>query len=90
MFPEYLSEDNCWQTQQAKAHFSELVKKAMTDGDQYITYHGEKIAVLISKARYEALITPANSLLDFFAASPFPEIDLDMKRSQDTSRDLDL
>ena len=37
-----------WQLQDAKAHLSELVKKAEKEGPQGITVHGHATAVVIS------------------------------------------
>ncbi len=82
--------ENYWQTQDAKAHFSEVVKKAIHEGDQFITNRGEEVVVIISKARYETLLTNDKSLVDFFRSAPYPNIDLDIKRSQDLPRDFEI
>ncbi|MCL2266507.1 MAG: type II toxin-antitoxin system prevent-host-death family antitoxin, partial [Treponema sp.] len=50
-----------WQLQEAKAMFSEVVKKAMTK-PQIITVHGEKKAVVISYEEYAGLTVPKQSL----------------------------
>jgi antitoxin Phd len=38
-----------WQLQEAKGKFSEVVKRAQSQGPQNITVHGEPVAVLISR-----------------------------------------
>ncbi len=37
-----------WQLQEAKARFSELVRRAESQGPQDITLHGRRVAVLRS------------------------------------------
>jgi prevent-host-death family protein len=78
-----------WQMQEAKAKFSQLIK-SLSKGDQFITYRGELIAVVISKERYEELITPAETLIDFFKKAPLQHIDIKIERSRDLPRDISL
>jgi antitoxin Phd len=40
--------DHTWQEQEAKSRFSEQVNKALSEGPQIITRHGNEVAVLIS------------------------------------------
>lgn len=79
-----------WQIQEAKAQFSQLVKAAEEQGDQFITYRGELIAVLISKERYEQLTQPLGSLLDLFREAPLQDVELEIERSKDLPRDVSL
>jgi len=44
-----------WQLQDAKAHFSELVKRTESEGPQNITLHGRSAAVLISRKAYDQM-----------------------------------
>ncbi len=44
-----------WQLQDAKAHFSQVIEKAQSDGPQYITRHGKQRAVVISMQEYERI-----------------------------------
>jgi prevent-host-death family protein len=46
-----------WQLQDAKQRFSEVIRKAESEGPQFVTRHGEEAAVLISVADYRALIS---------------------------------
>lgn len=78
-----------WQTQEAKAKFSQLIK-SLDQGDQFITYRGELCAVVISKKRYEELTQPTESLIDFFKRSPLQDVHLEIKRSQDIPRDVSI
>lgn len=81
---------NIWQIQEAKAQFSQLVEDAGKKGIQTITKKGEPIAVLISKKDYDKMIQPKESLLAFFKRAPLQNVDLDIKRSKDLPRDVDL
>jgi prevent-host-death family protein len=44
-----------WQLQEAKQKFSELVKRALQDGPQLVTRHGEEVVVVLSVAAYQKL-----------------------------------
>lgn len=78
-----------WQIQDAKAKFSKLIS-SLEKGDQFITYRGEPVAVVISKKRYDELTAPRGSLLDFFKQSPLQEIDIEIERQRDLPREVDL
>jgi len=58
--------DDVWQLQVAKNRFSEVVKKALAEGPQTVTRHGEEIVVILSKADYNRLRKSQSSLLEFF------------------------
>lgn len=81
---------NIWQIQEAKARFSEVISNATTKGYQTITKLGEPVAIIISKKEFDKMQRPEISLLDFFKNAPCPEIDLDIKRSRDLPRDIEL
>lgn len=78
-----------WQLQEAKSKLSELVKMTKQD-PQIITVHGEKTAVVLSFKEYQQLLKPASTLVDFFQQSPLAEVDLPLKRVQDTGRKIKL
>ena len=84
------SKGDSWQTQHAKAHFSEVIRKAAQEGDQFITHRGEEVAVVLSKSRYEELMTPSDSLLDFFYSVPDEVVELETERSLDLPRQCDI
>lgn len=82
--------NNQWQIQDASAKFSQLVRKVETSGTQFITKRGNSIAVIMSKEKYDELIRPSKSLIDFFAEAPLIDVDLDLSRSIDLPREIDL
>lgn len=79
-----------WQLQEAKNRFSEVVNKALAEGPQIVTRHGEEIAVIISKEDYTRLLMSQTSLLEFFRQSPLVGIELDLARDQSLPRKVDL
>lgn len=79
-----------WALQDAKAHLSELVKKAQKQGPQFISVRGDPAVVVISQKEYQALITPAISLVDFFRKSPLVGIRVDLSRDKSPNRDVTL
>lgn len=82
-----------WQLQTAKARFSEVFRRARTEGPQRITRQGKEGVVIISDEQYDRLMIRSRqpkSLVQFFRESPLVGLDLDLQRDQDTGRDLDL
>ena len=70
-----------WQVQEAKAKFPQLINEIESSGYQTITRNGQPVAYLVSKEEFENYLRPRKSLLDAFDKCPYPEIDLDIKRS---------
>jgi len=81
---------NTWQLQDAKSKFSQLVECAMTDEPQIVTKHGHNAVVVLSYKNYEAMTKPSNSLVEFLKNSPLAEAELDISRSHDFPRDIEL
>jgi prevent-host-death family protein len=59
-----------WSLQDAKNHFSEVVQKARAEGPQVVTLRGERAAVVLSAADYDALRTRRPTLIDDLLAGP--------------------
>jgi prevent-host-death family protein len=59
-----------WQLQDAKARFSEVIKKAEAEGPQHITVRGAPAAVVLSEAEYARLVGTGESLVEFMRRSP--------------------
>lgn len=79
-----------WQLQEAKARFSEVIKKAAKEGPQAITVHGESTAVVLSRAEYERLKQQKVSLVEFMRKSPLHGVDLKLVRKQSLTRKTDV
>jgi len=79
-----------WQLQDAKNRLSELVRKARAEGPQVITLRGRDAVVVVSANEFGKLSRPRGSLVDFFRKSPLAGVNLDLDRSRDTGRRIDL
>lgn len=85
-----LSHDREWQLQEAKNRLSQVVDSALHDGPQTITLRGKPAAVVVSFDEYRRLTLPRTGLVQFFRQSPLREIELDLSRSADLSREVEL
>ena len=82
-----------WQLQVAKARFSELFRRARSEGPHHITRQGKECVVMISDEQYERLVGKAHqpkNLLQFFRESPLVGVDLNLERDKDEGRDIEL
>ena len=82
-----------WQLQTAKARFSELFRKARTEGPQLITRQGKEGVVMMPVEQFDRLARRARqprSLVQFFRESPLVGLELDFERDKDTGRDVHL
>ena len=82
-----------WQLQTAKARFSELFQKARLEGPQWVTRQGKDAVVVVSAEDFERLKRRSRqpeSLVEFFAKSPLAGANLDLERSDDFGREIDL
>jgi len=75
--------------QEAKARLSEVVKCAESEGPQYITLHGQSVAVVVSRAMFERLTGNDHSLVDFMRRSPlYGEDDISLERELSLTREV--
>jgi prevent-host-death family protein len=82
-----------WQIQSAKARFSEVFRRARSEGPQRITRQGKDGVVMVAEEQYEQLVGKSHqpkSLVQFFRDSPLVGVELDLDRDQDTGRDIEL
>lgn len=79
-----------WQLQEAKNRFSEVVEEALTHGPQTVTRHGREVVVILSMEEYKRMKQPEKNLFKFFQESPLYGLDLDMTRSKELPREIDL
>ncbi len=73
--------NDIWQIQDAKNKLSEVITRALKEGPQLITRHGEKTVVVVSYAEYERLRKSQGKLSEFFKASPLAGINLTRDKS---------
>jgi antitoxin Phd len=79
-----------WQLQNAKAHFSELLRVCAHSGPQTVSVHGKEEAVVISMKDYQRLVGPKLDFIDFMNRSPLKGLDLAIERDPSSGRDIDI
>lgn len=82
-----------WPLQDAKNQFSKVVQKARTEGPQTVTLRGERAAVVLSVADYDALRAGRPSLVDYLLSGPAWDADFAEaveQRASAPSRDVAL
>lgn len=77
-----------WQLQEAKSKFSQVINMAVSESPQLITRSGKPIAYIISAEEYEKNHKP--SIIELLLSRPHKEIELEIERSKDLPRDIDL
>ena len=82
--------DREWQLQEAKNRLSQVVNSALHDGPQTITLRGKPAAVVVSFEVYRQLTQPRTGLSQFFRQSPLHDVELDLGRSADLPREVEL
>ena len=79
-----------WLLQDAKARFSELVRRVRSDGPQRVTVHGRDEVVVISAEEFRRLKGDLNgkALIAAMQASPHRDIDIEPKRAVMSVREV--
>ena len=78
--------------QDAKARFSELVRRVRTEGPQHVTVHGRDEVVVIAAEEFRRLKgdPTGESLIAAMQASPHRGIDIEPRRSRLPVRETSL
>ena len=79
-----------WALQDAKNRFSEVVEKALKEGPQLVTRHGRDAVVIIAADAFRKRGKQTDTLVSFFRKSPLHGVKIDLDRSKDTGREVDL
>ena len=79
-----------WQLQEAKGNFSQLIKRAAGGDAQTVTVHGKPTAVVVSAEEYARLTRHRTKLSSALLRPDLAAEDLDITRSRDTGRDIEL
>lgn len=81
-----------WQLQDAKARFSEVVRRAVEQGPQHVTVNGEERAVVVSAEEYERLTghRSGRELVEVLARSPLADVEFEHPPISAPVRDVDL
>jgi len=81
-----------WRLQDAKARFSELVRRARSEGPQHVTVHGREEVVVISEDEFRLLKgnRTGEVLIAAMQASPHRDINIEPERGPLPVRDVVL
>ena len=79
-----------WTVAEAKAKFSEIIERAISEGPQTITRKGRTAAVVVGAEEWERKTKRLGNLAEFFAASPLRGSGLKIDRMKQRSRKISL
>ena len=81
-----------WLLQDAKARFSELVRRVRSEGPQHVTVHGRDEVVVIAAEDFRRLKgdLTGQALVAVMQASPHRDIDIEPRRARMPVRDVAL
>ena len=82
-----------WQLQAAKAQFSEVFRRARERAPQVVTKQGKEAVVILAMEEFERLTKrdrQPKSLSKFFAGSPLAKVSVDLERTPDYGRAVEL
>ena len=71
-----------WPLQDAKARFSELVRRAHSDGPQRVTLHGRDAVVVVDADEFDRMLGARTGalLIDALQSSPYRDIEIEPAR----------
>lgn len=81
-----------WPLQDAKARFSELVRKVHSEGPQHVTVHGRDEVVVIAAEEFRRLKggLTGKALIDAMQSIPYRDVDIEPSRVPMPVRDVAL
>jgi prevent-host-death family protein len=81
-----------WRLQDAKARFSELVRRAREKGPQRVTVHGKDAVVVVAAAEWDRLQRPVSGrdLVEALASSPLRDVAIERLSVKTPVRDVEL
>jgi len=80
-----------WLLQDAKARFSELVRRVHSEGPQHVTVHGRDEVVVVSAEEFRRLKgeRSGGALIGAMQASPYRDVDIEPGRDPMPVRGID-
>jgi prevent-host-death family protein len=84
------SDAKSWAVAEAKAHFSELIERAIHDGPQLVTRNGRATVVVVAADEWERKVKRKGSLAEFLLSSPLRNSGIDLERLRDEPREIEL
>lgn len=78
-----------WQVQEAKQKFSEVVRRALDEGPQVVTRHGQEVVIVLSAEEFRRLKGEAPDFKEFLLNGPDLSL-LDLERPVEYPREVEL
>ncbi len=80
-----------WPLQDAKAHFSELVRRASRDGPQHVTVRGREEVVVVSAEEFRRLTggRSGKDLIEALQSCPHPDFAIEPAHELSPVRDVE-
>jgi len=72
-----------WQLQEAKNNFSPVVNRALHEGPQVVTRHGQEVVVILSIDKYKELTKSQPSLLELLLNPPLAGSGIEITRDRE-------
>ena len=84
--------DPAWKLEDAKARFSEVVRRARGGAPQWVTVHGQEAVVVLSVADFERLTAVRRhpTLHSLLSEGPLSDLDLDIPGVRSPVRHVEL
>jgi prevent-host-death family protein len=81
-----------WLLKDAKARLGELIRRVRSESPQLVTVHGRDEVVVIAAEEFRRLKSDVSgeALIAVMQASPYREIDIELKRTRSPVRDVAL
>jgi prevent-host-death family protein len=80
-----------WQLQEAKQKFSELVRRALEDGPQVVTRHGEEVVVVVPAEEFRRMSEQKPDFKEYLMSAPEGlELIIPERPPNDFPREVDL
>ena len=79
-----------WTVAEAKAKFSEVIDRAMSEGPQTVTRKGRTAVVVVGASEWQRKTMRVGNLAEFLAASPLRGSGLKLRRRKELPRKIDL
>ena len=78
-----------WQLQEAKQRFSELVRRALEEGPQTVTRHGEEVVVVVPVEEFRRMSGDKPDFKEFLMSAPDLSV-LDLERPREMPREVEF
>jgi prevent-host-death family protein len=79
-----------WTVAEAKAKFSNVIERAMSEGPQTITRNGRSAVVIVGAEEWQRKTKRVGNLAEFFARSPLRGSGLKIRRLKASPRKINL